>query len=424
MNSPVAPHHLKAIVNAFRNLGRNRVRTALSLLGIVIGVFSVTVIISLGIAVRSAIVGYVDGFVGRNFVSVNPAVPGASYENSMQALMMGTSPQSLTYDDVQALKNPREVRGAVAVNGTVSGQEYVKFGGEEKRAMIVGTSASYPVINPMVKIDSGRYFTEAEEFGMRPYVILGSKIAAKLFGGADPIGQKVKIKEVPVEVIGVLEPMGGMMGMDMDNLTVLPLRFMQKRFIGNDKIVEAHIRAVDEAHFAAMMDDIKRVLRERHNISDPSKDDFVLTSALDVTEKLNTITGVITWFLAFLAAISLLVGGIGIMNIMLVSVSERVREVGLRKALGAKRHDIMILFLSEAVALTTAGGAIGGGLGFLLTVIVIAVMRWYGLDVPYLVSVGAFLGAALVAAAVGLIFGLYPARKAAKLDAIIALRFE
>jgi putative ABC transport system permease protein len=396
----------------------------MSLLGIVIGVFSVTIILSLGVAVKSAIVGYVESFVGRDFISVNSQVPGASAGKSMAALMANIAPQSLDYDDVRALMNPVAVPDAVAVNAVVSGQEFVNYRGQDYRSMVIGTSSTYPIINPMVKVAAGRYFTDGEEFSMAAYCLLGSKVKDKLFGASPAIGLKVKVGNVPCEIIGLLKPMGGMMGIDTDSMIILPLRFMQKRFLGTDKIMEMHLRASDEAHVASMTEDVKRILRARHRITDPSKDDFIITTASDVTDKLNTITDTITWFLAFLAAISLLVGGIGIMNIMLVSVSERVREVGLRKALGAKNHDIMALFLAEAVALTTTGGAVGGGLGFVLTLGVIAIMNAYGLDVPYLVSVTAFLGAALVASATGLIFGLYPARKAAKLDPIEALRFE
>ncbi len=396
----------------------------MSLLGIAIGVFSVTIILSLGVSVKSAILGYVDSFVGRDFVSINPAVPGASHENSMMSLMIGSAPMSLTYDDMRALYNKSAVPDAIAVTGAVSGQEYVKYRDEEYRAMLAGVTSSYQMIVPLIKVENGRFFTDAEEYSMQPYVLLGSKIADKLFGNEDPVGKKVKIKDMPVEVIGVLEPMGGMMGIDVDSLVVLPMRFMLKRFLGTDKIVEIDLRAKDEAHVESMIADIERVLRHRHRITEPGKDDFLIMSSTDITNRLNSITNTITWFLAFLAAISLLVGGIGIMTIMLVSVSERIREVGLRKAIGAKYNDIIIIFLAEAVALTTAGGAIGGGLGFLLTIIVIAGMRYYGLDVPYLVSIEAFVGAAVIAAATGIVFGLYPARKAAKLDPIEALRFE
>ncbi|MDD5251031.1 MAG: ABC transporter permease [Patescibacteria group bacterium] len=415
---------IPATKNAFKNLSRNKVRTALSLLGIVIGVFSVTIIISLGVAVKAAIIGYVESFASRDFVSINPAVPGASQENSMHALMLGAAPMSLTYDDLNAMKDRKNVPHAMAVAGIVSGQEFVRYGNEEYRTMLIGTSADYPTIVPMITVGTGRYFTDDEERSMSSYILLGSKAKDKLFGGAEAIGQKVKVKGVPMEVIGTLKPMGGMMGIDVDSMAVMPLRFMQKRLIGNDKLVEIDLRANDEASVAPMMDELTRLLRKRHRITDPTKDDFLIMSAKDITDRLNTITDVITWFLAFLAAISLVVGGIGIMNIMLVSVTERIREVGLRKALGAKNHDILLQFLAESVALTTAGGIIGGGIGFLLTLVVVLIMNLNGLNVPYLVSVEAFVGAAIVAAVTGIVFGLQPARKAAALDPITSLRYE
>jgi putative ABC transport system permease protein len=204
----------------------------------------------------------------------------------------------------------------------------------------------------------------------------------------------------------------------------MPLRLAQKRITGNDKIMEMHVRANDPEHVDDTVSDIQRLLRKRHNIEDPTKDDFMITTTQDITDRLNTVTDVITYFLAFLAAISLLVGGIGIMNIMLVSVTERIREVGLRKALGAKPKDILLQFLAESVVLTTAGGLIGGALGFLITMVVVAIMRMNHLDVPYVVSMTAFVGAAVVSAIVGIVFGIQPARKAAALDPITSLRFE
>lgn len=409
---------------SWNNLKRNRLRTALSLLGVVIGVFSVTLIISLGVAVKAAVVGYVNDMVGPDLVSVNSAVPGATKDNSMRALLMGAGPQSLDYADYEVLDNPRNLPSALVVNGVATGQEFVRYRGEDYRTTVIGATATYLSIQPIIKMGDGRFFTKEEERSMAPVVVLGSTVAEKLFGSLDPIGKKVQIRDLSVEVIGVTKRAGSLLGIDIDEIALLPLRLMLKRIHGSDKIMELHLRAVDQAHVPEMVDDIKRILRRRHNITDPTKDDFMITSAKEMTDRLNTITDVITYFLGFLAAISLVVGGVGIMNIMMVSVTERIREVGLRKALGARQRDIFVQFLAEAVALTTAGGLLGGGLGFLITMGAIAVMRLNGLSVPYTASLEAFLGAAFVAAVTGIVFGLQPARRAAALDPIVSLKYE
>ncbi len=409
---------------ALGNLRRNRLRTALSLLGIVIGVFSVTVIISLGVAVKAGVIGYINSFAGQNVIAINPAAPGASRHNSMQALMLGATPASLDYADVKALQDQRSLPDAAAVSGVVSGQEYDRFGNEEYRSVIIGVSAPYLDIVPIMKIGLGRFFTQEEEQSLSPVVVIGNKVAAKLFGKTDPVGQKLKINDLPLMVVGVLKPLGSIMTMDMDSVTIMPLRLAQKRITGNDRVMEIDVKTRDALQVDGTVADIQRVLRKRHNIDDPSKDDFMVTTTQDITDRLNTITDVITYFLAFLAAISLLVGGIGIMNIMLVSVTERIREIGLRKAIGAKPRDIMMQFLAESVVLTTVGGLLGGALGFLVTMAVVAVMRANHLDVPYVVSMTAFAGAAVISAVVGIVFGIQPARKAAALDPITSLRYE
>jgi ABC-type antimicrobial peptide transport system permease subunit len=196
---------LGLFTSAFKNLRRNRLRTVLSLTGIVIGVFSVTLIISLGVGVKSAILGYIEGNVGKDFIQMNPAIPGASSGNSMVALMMGTGPVSLNYDDVQALGDPKNVPYAKAVNGVVSAQGYVRYGNEEYRSTLFGVSATYPQITPIIKVEQGRFFTEEEDASLASVVVLGPKVASRLFGDEDPIGKKVKVKELPLEVVGVLK---------------------------------------------------------------------------------------------------------------------------------------------------------------------------------------------------------------------------
>ncbi|MEY4745260.1 MAG: hypothetical protein RL272_1205, partial [Candidatus Parcubacteria bacterium] len=352
--------HLHDLARAsFMSLRRNRLRTGLSLVGIIIGVFSVTLIISLGFGIKAAILGYVEGTVGKDFIQLNPSIPGASSGNSMVALMMGTGPVSLTYDDVQAIADPRNVPYATAVNGQVTGQGFLRYGSQEFRATLLGSSSTLPIITPVIKVDQGRYFSDSEDKSMAAVAVIGPKVAAKLFGSEDPIGKKAKLKDLTLEVVGVFKPAGSQFGFDYDTMVLVPLRTMQKRILGTDKVVEMHVKAVDEAHVEQTVFDITRTLRKRHNITDPTKDDFRISTAIEITDRIKTITTAITYFLGFLAAISLLVGGIGIMNIMLVSVTERTREIGLRMAVGADSRDILRQFLIEAVVLCLVGGFIG-----------------------------------------------------------------
>jgi putative ABC transport system permease protein len=410
-----------AFHNAAKNLARNRLRTGLSLLGIVIGVFAVTVIVSLGIGIRSAISGYIDIF-GKDFIQIQSQVPGASQGNSMMALLTGAN--SLTFDDLEAMRRTSSIPKMVLVSGGVTAQEVVQNGNREYRATIFGTTIDYQQVDPQVKAMEGRFFSDSEEKSQRLVAVLGSAVADKLFPNETAVGKKVKIGGQPVEVVGVLESVGAILGFDRDTLVYMPLRVVQKRYTGSNDVLEMYVKAESQEDVPEVVAGIERFLRRQHRIDDPDKDDFVVQTAIEIAETIDSVTKALTYLLTFLAAISLVVGGIGIMNIMLVSVTERIREVGLRKAVGAKPHDILMQFLAESVILTTVGGLIGGILGFLITMAIVFVMNQMGFEVPYVLSLGALAISAVVAAVVGVLFGIRPARKAADLDPISSLRYE
>jgi putative ABC transport system permease protein len=289
---------------------------------------------------------------------------------------------------------------------------------------VFGASPEYPEFDLQSKVAEGQFYTERDNKSLAPVAVLGSEVAEQLFRDENPIGKKIRLKGLSLEVVGVNEPRGQLGGFDFDSIVFVPLELLLKRVKGDNYVMEIDVVITESRFVEQTALEIERVLRREHGIKDPAKDDFIMTTSEEAIEVIGTVTNAITILLGLLAAVSLLVGGIGIMNIMLVSVTERIREVGLRKALGAKGSSIRNQFLMEAVLLTTFGGLLGGGFGTLMTLAIIAYARYTGFDVAYSVSLLSLGGAIVVAMIVGIIFGIYPARKAAKLDPIIALKYE
>lgn len=404
-------------------LKTNKTRSALTMLGIVIGIVAVIVMMSLGGGAQNLILSQIEG-LGSNLIIV---FPGGVKEEERRppGMSMGMlTIKTLTYEDSQALLNKSNAPYIKNVAPSVTGEATIVYKDRDRDTNYTGTLPAIQDIRNSYPVE-GRFFTGQEVKGMARVAVLGYKIREKLFDNEDPIGEIIKINRVNFKVIGVMEEKGAQGMEDPDDQVYVPFTTAQKQLLGIDYINVIMIQAENEKVVDQTVEDIKTTLRERHHITDPSKDDFTVTSQLEFTETLGMVTGILTIFLTSVAAIALVVGGIGIMNIMLVSVTERTREIGLRKAVGARKKDILFQFLLEAVTLTILGGIIGiifGIIGSYLAGLVLGKML--NLEWGFTISLNAIALAFGVAVAIGLIFGIYPARKAAQLSPIDALRYE
>ena len=392
-------------------LTRNRMRSALTVLGIVIGVGAVIATLAIGQGARAAVQAQIRA-LGANVLTV---LPGTITAGGARMGMGGTI--TLTPDDAVAIK--RECPAVDAVAPTVRTVQQVVWGDQNWSTQIQGTTPEYTQIRQW-PVSSGVFVSDADVRGGAKVCVLGSKVVQQLYGTSDPIGTMVRIKGIPFRVIGVLSYKGGTgFGGDQDDVILMPLTTEQHRLLGITYVNNIAVSAVNEASVDVATDQITDLLRQRHRIRPGADADFFIFSQKDVATTAESQSKIMTLLLASIAAVSLLVGGIGIMNIMLVSVTERTREIGIRRAIGARRRDILIQFLVEAATLSLAGGAFGVLLGILAATLVTQLARW-----PTLIQPSAVATAFGFASAVGLFFGFYPARRASRLDPIDALRYE
>ena len=407
---------------SYRNLMANKFRSFLTILGIVIGVGAVIVIMAVGQSAQNLILDQVKG-IGSNLVGV---LPGASDEKGPPAQALGIVVTTLKYDDFLALINKKNVPEVELGSAYVQGTETTTYGGKDFSLSLMGVTHNYLDVEN-IEINDGRFFTPDEDTNMSRVAVLGATAKTDLFGTADALNKKIKIKDESFTVVGVLKEKGtsgfGVSG--PDDSVILPLKTAQKIILGIDYLsfVRLKVESVDE--IGSAKENITKTMRIQHDIKNSADDDFSVRDTASALSMLTNITDVLRYFLLAVGSISLLVGGVGIMNIMLISVNQRIREVGLRKAVGAKNSTIMLQFLIESATITLAGGLVGiaGGvlMAFLISIIVTNV---FGYDWAFIILPQSILVATFVSIAIGFIFGIYPARKASRISPMEALRYE
>jgi putative ABC transport system permease protein len=396
---------------AFAALRANKVRSSLTMLGIIIGVGAVIAMIALGQGAKKAVEDSISA-LGTNLLMINPG----SARQGMVRLGAGSSIR-LNEDDLKAIQS--KVSGIQATAPELSRFGQLKYGNKNWNARVVGTTPEYEFVRN-ARLEKGAFFTRQDDATRRRVAIIGTTIVENLFEPEeDPVGRPIKINNITFEVTGVLKPKGQQGWFNQDDIVVIPLQTAQKRLLGLDFFSNINVQVADVSLMEQVSLDIEQALRKSHRLPPGEDNDFSIRNQSDIMATRTETAKTLTWLLASVAFVSLMVGGIGIMNIMLVSVTERTREIGVRRALGARRRDVMAQFLTEAVTLSLVGGLIGIGLGVGATVLMSKLAGW-----STLISSGSILLAFIFSATVGIFFGLYPAKKAASLDPIEALRYE
>lgn len=394
-------------------------RTILTIIAVAIGIASLIVMIAAGNGLRDMVLKELEVY-GSDMINIEVRVPGRGSTGSATSFASGTTITTFKNKDVEEIRRAENVETLYTY---VTGQEIIKYQGTAKSVMVFGYGAEAPLIEKL-PIEFGRFYSSDEENSLSSVIVLGSKIKEDLFGDSEAVGRSVYVRSRPFRVVGVLEERGVTFGFDMDEIVYIPTLTMQKRLLGTDYIVGLSVKAKDADKITETKEELTALMRELHDIDSADEDDFEVMTMADAQSMMDTVLSAITMLLAVIAAVSLVVGGVGITNIMYVSVIERTFEVGLRRAVGAKRGDILWQFLLEAGILTFLGGlfgvAIGAGISFLVYYVAVS----FGIDWSYAVSPLSVVFSLVFSALVGLFFGVYPARKAADMDPINALRRE
>ena len=404
----------QSFLEALASLSANKMRSALTILGIVIGVAAVIAMVSVGRGAQNTITDSIQG-IGTNLLFV---IRGGTEDVR--------NPKPITLGDAEAIADPFQAPSVGAVAPALQGSAEITFGGESTTTSLMGVTPEYAYVRNY-QVTEGEFINEEHMLGQASVVLLGPEVAKTLFGRTEGlVGETVRIEGQPFRVLGVLESKGGSGFANVDDQAFVPFSTAQARLIRRatrDRVDMLIVSAVDAESVPAASEEIAQILRTRHR-TEIGADDFTILTQEDFLDVAGTITNVLTIFLGGIAAISLLVGGIGIMNIMLVSVTERTREIGLRKAVGAHKSDILIQFLTESSVLSLIGGLIGIALGWAIAMIVGQIANANNAPINPTIGLDIVLIATIFSTAVGLFFGLYPANRAANLEPVEALRYE
>jgi len=417
--------------SALQSLVVNKLRSALTMLGVIIGVAAVIAMVSVGNGASQSVQNTILN-LGSNLVTVSP-----SFGNDNGLRGAGAQAQNLTLDDMRSIQDQLGSSIAAAEAEQQAGRWQVTAAGQNTNTSVTGVTEDYPVVRDW-GLDSGDFFSTSDLNVNAQVAVLGATTATNLFGDLDPVGQTIQLRQafggggqggtqrariLNFRVVGVLGVKGSTFGLIRDDQILVPLTTAEHVLTGRlNQVSQIVIKATSSDTMDLTTSDVNNILLQRHNIGDPANADFTVTNQNDTLAALSSVTGTFTLLLGAIGGISLLVGGIGIMNIMLVSVNERTREIGIRKAVGARRGDILNQFLIEAVALTGLGGIIGILLGWAITEVVHRIPQ--AASLPLLITSGTVIIAVGVSVAIGVVFGLYPAMRAARLHPIQALRYE
>jgi len=407
---------------SFRALRENKAKSALTVLGVVVGTAIVIIVLSVGAGVRGLILEQLSGITAESlWIEVQIPSKGTQKEKdakSGQARTTGVQITTLDLDDMDDLLKTQNIENGFAVN---IGQEKFTYRSEEKRAMFWGVSDQYSKIEDL-KIVEGRFFTKKEDESLSKVVVLGPDIAETLFGQQSALGKKIKIRGQNFEVIGITEKVGTKYFMNMDEMVYIPVQTAQKKILGYSHLDAISLKMKDKNLISATTSQIQRKIRKNHNITNPDKDDFVVRSMDESMEIIDTVTNAISLLLFSVACISLIVGGVGIMNVMYISVIDRTQEIGLKKAIGARPADIRFQFLTESVIICVIGGVIGIGLGAGISFLVSVIANSLDFHWLFVLPFSAVSLAFWISAGIGILFGYAPAKKASQLNPIDALR--